>query len=324
MPVPYHLKEIISNLPESPGIYKFLDKKGHLLYIGKSKNLKKRITSYFRKQNKDTHKRTLRLIFHIFHIETIKTETELEALILEDNLIKKFLPAYNIKQKQFNQQVYITITTNEYPVVKIIESKEIEIFSMFFGPFKDKYAAENLLIILREILLIRTCTDPIPTKKCINYSIGKCCGPCKGEISTIEYQNIIDLVIKFLQGNSNSIIEIINLRITRFAFELQFEDAAILRDLRDYCINFSKRQRFISNFMKYNLVIKSSQHDQTFLFQNGRLIKVYKRNPSDKLIENCFQAKQKKKIQNPHFLMDRAYVVWVWVKRNIANYEFLD
>ena len=169
--------------------------------------------------------------------------------------------------------------------------------------------------------MIRTCTNPIPTKKCINYNIGKCCGPCKGEISTIEYQNIIDIAIKFLEGNSNSIIEIINLRITKFAAELQFEDAAKLHDLRNYCVNFSKRQRFISNFMKYNLVIRSTQIDQTFLFQNGSLIKVYKRNPSDKLIENCFQTKKTKHSQNPHLLMDRAYVVWVWMKKNGGKAE---
>ncbi len=321
MPVPYHLKEIISNLPESSGIYKFLDKKGNLLYIGKSKNLKKRVTRYFRKQSEETHERTLRLIFHIYQIEIIKTKTELEALILEDNLIKKFLPAYNIKQKQFNKQVYITVTTDEYPVVKIIESKEIELFCTFFGPFKDKYAAENLLVILREILLVRTCTDPIPTKKCINYSIGKCSGPCKGEISIIEYQEIIDIAIKFLQGYSESIIEIINMRITKVASELQFEDAAKLRDLRNYCKNFGKRQRFISNFKKKNLVIKSRYIDQTFLFQSGRLIKVYKWNPSGKMIKSCFQKKQNTNIQNPHLLMDRAYVVWVWMKRNEGKAE---
>lgn len=213
------------------------------------------------------------------------------------------------------------ITADEYPAIKIITSAEIELFSMLFGPFKDKYAAENLLIILREILLIRTCVDSVPTNKCINSSIGKCSGPCKKTITQIEYQKIIDVAIEFLQGNSDSIIEIINQDITKATAVLQFEDAAKLRDIRDFCLNSSQRQRFISDFLKEDLIIKSLQINRTFLFQNGLLIKIYKQKPTDKMINNCFQMKRKINIINPHYLMDRAYVVWVWMKRDGGKSE---
>ncbi|NQV18245.1 MAG: GIY-YIG nuclease family protein [Armatimonadetes bacterium] len=321
MSVPVHLKKFISNLPETPGIYKFFDEKTRLLYIGKSKNLKKRVTSYFRKQSDDTHERTLRLIFHIHQIETIQTETELEALILEDNLIKKNLPPYNIKQKRYKDQVYLTVSTDDYPLVKIITSAEIDLFSKIFGPFKDKFSAENLLNILQEILLIRACSDPVPNKKCVKSSIGRCSGPCKQKISQNEYQKLIDVAISFLLGNSDSIIEIISQKITEAASELQFEEAAKWRDIRDYCLNFGIRQRFISDFRRENLIIKSSQNNQTFLFQKGKLIKIYKRKPSDKMIKNYFQIKKKNYESNSHYLMDRAYVVWVWMKRNGTEYE---
>ena len=324
MAVPIHMKEIISNLPESSGIYKFFDEKGNLLYIGKSKNIKKRVTSYFLKQNENTHKRTLRLIFHIHQIEIIKTDTELEALILEDNLIKQYLPQYNIKQKKFKEQVYIVITSDDFPTIKIIQNEGIELFDQFFGPFKDKFAAEYIISIINEVLCLRSCTYPQPANKCMLFGIDKCLGPCQKNISITEYNIFVQVAIKFLKGNPDPIIELINQKITKAASELQFEDAAKFIDVRVFCLNFSKRQRFISDFKKRNLIIKSSQTNRTFLFQNSELIKIYQRKPTDEMIKNCFQIMRNKNALNPQYLMDRAYVVWVWVKQNRAKYEFVD
>jgi len=324
MSVPTLLKEIITNLPESPGIYKFLDEKGQLLYIGKSKNLKKRVTSYFGKQGKDTHKRTLRLIFHIHQIEIIQTGTELEALILEDDLIKQYLPLYNIKQKKFKEQVYIIITSDDFPVIKIINNEDMELFDHLFGPFKDKYAAEYLISIINKVLCLRSCTDTIPINKCMLFGIDKCMGPCQKNISVSEYNRVVQIAIEFLKGNHEPISNTIAKQIEKTAEKLSFEEAAVLRDIEDFCINFCKRQEFITKFIKQNCIFFS--RNRTFLFRHGNLLKIYKQNVSIEQIKKYFQNNnlQSIKINNVHHLIDRAYVVWVWMKQNGVKYEFID
>ena len=324
MSIPIHLKEIISDLPESSGIYKFLDVNELLLYIGKSKNLKKRVTSYFRKQNENAHKRTLRLIFHIHQIEIIRTDTELEALILEDNLIKQFLPPYNIKQKKFKEQVYIVISSDNFPTIKIIKKEEVELFDHLFGPFKDQYAAEYLISIINKVLYLRSCTDSIPINKCMLSGIDKCMGPCMKNISVSEYNRMVQIAIEFLKGNPELISNTIAKQIEKAAEKMSFKEAAVLRDINKFSLKFSKRQRFISEFIRKNMIIKSIQSNLTFLFQNGNIIKIYQRKPTGEMIKKCFQIKRNINALNPYYLMDRAYVVWVWMKQNNAEYEFID
>ena len=197
MPIPDHLKTVVSNLPKSPGIYKFFDEKSRLLYIGKSKNLKNRVRTYFRKQSEETHERTLMMIFNINEIHAEQTETELEALILEDSLIKQFLPPYNVKQKKFREQVYIAITSDKFPALKIVKNKDLELFTKIYGPFKDKYAAEFIISILSRILKLRSCNDSTPKNKCMLSGIGKCLGPCQKDISPNEYFEVIRETIEF-------------------------------------------------------------------------------------------------------------------------------
>ena len=266
----------------------------------------------------------MRLIFHIHQIEIIQTETELEALILEDNLIKQYLPQYNIKQKKFREQVYIIVTSDDFPAIKIIKNEKIELFDHLFGPFKDKYAAEYILLIINKILKLRSCSDSTPINKCMLFGIDKCIGPCLKNISESEYYKIVQIAIEFLKGNPEPISKTISNQIEKATKKLNFEEAAVLRDINNYCLNFCKRQKFISDFMKGNLIIKSSLINRIFLFENGQLIKIYKRKPTDKMINNCFQIGKNRNTFNPHHLMDRAYVVWVWMKQNRSKYEFLD
>ena len=324
MTVPDHLKEIIINLPESSGIYKFLDARGCLLYIGKSKNLKKRVTSYFRRQSENTHERTLRLIFHIHLIEIIQTGTELEALILEDDLIKQHLPQYNIKQKKFKEQVYIIVTTDDFPVVKIIKKEEKELFDYLFGPFKDKYAAEYIISIINKVLCLRSCTDPIPVNKCMLSGIDKCLGPCQKNISASEYNKMVQIAIEFLKGYPEPISNTIAKQIEKAAEKLNFEEAAVLRDIKDFCINFCKRQEFTTKLINQNVVIYGKK--RTFLFCKGNLLKIYTQTVSKNRTKVYFQKNsyQRSIVKNVHHLMDRAFVVWVWVKQNNAEYEFID
>lgn len=313
----------LDHLPESPGIYRFFDEKGRLLYIGKSKNLKKRIASYFRKQNDNTHERTLRMIFHIHDVQITQTDTELEALILEDKLIKQHLPPYNVKQKKFKEQVYIVVTSDAFPALKIISKEEVEFFNHIFGHFKDKYTAEYILSIISKVLNLRSCTDPTPVNICLLVGIGKCLGPCQNDISASQYQEIVNIAIEFLKGNPEPISERISQQIESAARQLDFEEAARWRDLNEFCRNFCQRQEFTTKLLAQNVVIFNRK--KTFLFQRGRFIKVYKQKVSEDQIDQYFQKSDDTPFQpeNIHHLIDRAYVIWVWVKQNKAKCEFL-
>lgn len=315
----HQLQEIISNLPESPGIYKFFDKKNRLLYIGKSKNLKQRIQTYFRKQSDETKERTLILINNINNINIEQTETELEALILEDKLIKQHLPPYNVKQKKFRSQVYLAVTDDEFPAIKIIDNDEVDFTCKMFGPFKDKFSAEYILYALQKILKLRKCNDPVPHKKCILAGIDKCMGPCIGKIDVEQYKQKIEIAVDFLNGNFNAISTIIDDLIANSAAELNFEAAAEWRDLKNFCLNFCKRQQFMQDFMQKNIAILKGKF--SFIFQQGELKKVYQKKVSADYFKKHLDNKFRK--ENPTCLMDRSFVVWVWLKQNNAEYQVI-
>jgi len=321
MPIPDHLKEIVSNLPEIPGIYKFFDKKGRLLYIGKSKNLKNRVRTYFRKQSEDTQERTLMMIFHINEIKIEQTETELEALILEDKQIKQQLPPYNVKQKKYREQVYVTVTSDKFPALKIVKNEDLDLFTKIYGPFKDKFAAEFIISILSRILKLRSCNDPTPKNKCMLAGIGKCLGPCQNDVSPNEYLEVIKIAFAFLKGNSEQISLIIQNQIENAANSLDFEEAAKLRDINEFCQNFCVRQDFTTKIIEQDTIIFGKKH--TFLFRNCSSIKVYRNKVSIEHIRKYFNKTKPTAKENIQFLIDRAYVIWVWVKQNKAKIEFI-
>jgi excinuclease ABC subunit C len=313
---------LIEKLPHSAGVYQFFDDKKRLLYIGKAKNLKNRIQTYFRKQNADVRERTLIMIRNIKSIETISTESELEALILEDMMIKKHLPPYNIKQKKYREQVYIAITCDAYPAFRIIQYSDAELFEKLFGPFKDRFAAANLIFILQQILRLRKCTSQEPKDKCLSGSIGKCMAPCLGLISEQKYQEQISIAIDFLNGNSEMISAEIDEQINSHARKMEFEEAAKWRDLQEFCRSFSIRQKFSADFCHRNMMI--STKNISFLFQRGQLIKKFAGELSSKEAKKFLNSHQTTDQESIHYLSDRAYVVWVWVKKNKARYQASD
>jgi len=260
------------------------------------------------------------MIFHINEIQIRQTETELEALILEDNLIKKHLPPYNVKQKKFKEQVYIFATADKFPVFRIASSNEVDFTEHMFGPFKDKYTAEYILLFINKILKLRSCTDPTPVNKCMLAGIGKCLGPCQNDLP--DYNEIVQIALEFLKGNAKPISREISQQIDLAAQNLDFEEAAEFRDMQDYCGNFAKRQKFIYDFMNENVLINSVKHH--FLFQNGKLVKVYKRLPKQDKIQNKINSMNGQQTLPAFHLMDKAYVVWVWMKQNISEYIILD
>jgi excinuclease UvrABC nuclease subunit len=257
------------------------------------------------------------MINNIAEIQIHITSTELEALILEDRLIKQYLPPYNVKQKKFRSQAYLTITHAEFPALKIIGTDEIDFTQRIFGPFKDKYTVENIIHLLQKILKLRACTDPLPSGKCLLAGIGKCLAPCLNKISAEQYKQIVEIAVEFLQGNPQAFLQIIDTQIMKKASELEFEEAAELRNIKEFCHNFQLRQIFMHHFMSRDILITKGKY--RFLFQKGELRKIYQTHPEEKNLTEILNRFSPPEIK-PSFLMDRAYVVWVWFKQNKAKY----
>ena len=185
-----NLKEI----PEKPGCYLYKNKLGKIIYIGKAKNLKKRVNSYFNKKHDDA--KTIALVENIDSVEFIITKTEVEALILENNLIKKNKPRYNIDLKDSKRYAFIQVTDEEFP--RLLVARKREGGGRFYGPFVSGKARDYILEVLRRTFRVRTCKK-LPKRKCMQYDIGLCSGPCVKKISKEDYlQNIksAEMVLK--------------------------------------------------------------------------------------------------------------------------------
>ncbi len=204
--------------------------KGKLLYIGKSKNLQKRVSSYF---NRAVDTKTLSLVSQIHRIEFTVTATEVEALILEHNLIKTHKPRYNVLLKDDKSYPYIQITAHqEYPRMEIYRGAKTK-QAKFFGPYPNGYAAKQSLLLLQKLFKIRSCTDTFfshRSRPCLQYQIKRCTAPCVGFITPADYQNDVAHAIAFLEGRSQEVIGALVQKMDAASQELRYEEAALIRD----------------------------------------------------------------------------------------------
>jgi len=227
------IEQILSSLPDSSGVYLMMDEAGDIIYIGKANSLKKRVSSYFRKTEHDA--KTGVLVKNIRNIEYIATDSEIEALLLENNLIKKHKPKFNIRLKDDKRYPYIAVTLNEeYP--RIIYTRNInKKTDRFFGPFTDARAAKNTAALINRTLKLKTCRRDLPLKKgerpCLNYQINRCSGACTGEITKEEYRALIDDALNLLEGNIEPVMESLNRRMKKASMEMDYEKAGRLRDI---------------------------------------------------------------------------------------------
>jgi len=226
-----YLRQKIENIPDRPGAYIFKDKGGTVLYIGKAKSLKNRLRSYLM----DTaHPRLREILRKSKDVDIFVTESEGEALLLEANLIKRYLPRYNVKLKDDKKYPYIKVTVNEkFP--RVFATRDLrEDDSLLFGPYTHAAALRKAIRTVRKIFPIRTCKYKLPSKRiihpCIDYHIGKCIGPCFKEIEEKEYKKIVDGVVDFLSGKTNVIEKRLEDEMNRAALNLAFEKAAKIRD----------------------------------------------------------------------------------------------
>ena len=232
---PYHIElpelvaEKLKQLPESPGVYIMKDSSGKIIYVGKAVVLKNRVRQYFRSQRNHSPK-VRAMVSHVADFETIITGSEVEALILENNLIKKHRPHYNISLKDDKTYPYVKVTLSEdYPRV-IITRRLVKDGGRYFGPYADVGAVHESLKLLKRLFPLRTCKHLEQGRPCLEYHITRCQAPCIGHISREEYGAMVKSVVLFLEGHIDDVEKNLQTRMEAAAEQLEFEQAAVLRD----------------------------------------------------------------------------------------------
>jgi excinuclease ABC subunit C len=228
----FDIKAELDKLPNKPGVYIMKDEKGVVIYVGKAIILKNRVKQYFQNSAKKSSTKTSALVESIDSFDYIITKTEVDALVLESNLIKKFKPRYNILLKDDKSYPYVKITLrDEFPRVYVTR-KYSKDGSKYFGPFTDARAVNETLEVIKSLFSVRVCNhlQRAKSRPCLNYHIKKCLGPCTGQISKEEYSLIIQSVVKFLNGEHEKVISELTQQMKKFAKKQEYERAAEIRD----------------------------------------------------------------------------------------------
>ncbi|MDF1533108.1 MAG: excinuclease ABC subunit UvrC [Methanosarcinaceae archaeon] len=222
----------ISKIPESPGVYLMKDKSDTVIYVGKARSLKNRVRQYFQSQKNQSSK-TRTLVGHIKDLEYIVTDSEVEALVLEANLIRKHKPRYNIQLKDDKRYPYVKVTINSrFPKIFIARRRLMD-GAIYFGPYTNVKAIRKTLDIISQIFQIRRCHKKIsgkPVRPCLNSHIKRCLAPCTGKVSEEEYMEHVVDVVKFLKGDVSGLIKQLENKMDRFASAQEYEAASMIRD----------------------------------------------------------------------------------------------
>ncbi|HEX9828758.1 MAG TPA: excinuclease ABC subunit UvrC, partial [Bacteroidota bacterium] len=245
------LTDKLESLPANPGVYQFKNADGKVIYVGKAQNLRSRVRQYFQKSRTADPKIDV-MVEKIADVELIVTDSEIEALILEANLIKKLKPRYNVILKDDKSYPYIVITNEPFPRV-FVTRRVIRDGSRYFGPYADVKNVRFALKTVRDIFMIRSCNyditdDAIRKKKfkiCLDYHIKKCEGPCEGIVSAEHYKRMIDQVASVLKGKSDSVVKALEHDMQRLSDEMRFEDAARVRDSIRALYVYSEKQKVV-------------------------------------------------------------------------------
>lgn len=275
------LEEQLQQLPPNPGVYLMKDELGEIIYVGKAKSLRNRVRSYFRQGN-NTYK-TRVMAEHIADFDSIVTDTEVEAFILEANLIKKYNPVFNIRLKDDKSYPYIKITSNEdFP--RIFKTRVVKNDgARYYGPFTDVNSIYKTINLLKDLFSLRSCKKNLlagkpESRPCLNYHIGKCVGPCIAVIDSKAYHQLVDQVSLFLSGQHEQLLKKVEREMYQAAQQKNFEKAARLRDSIRAFKSISTQQKVMSgkNIDQDVIALAIDQEDNTcgqiLMIRNGRLI----------------------------------------------------
>ncbi|MBN2636894.1 MAG: excinuclease ABC subunit UvrC [Prolixibacteraceae bacterium] len=267
-----HLKTLISVLPNKPGIYQYLDQTNTIIYIGKAKNLRKRVSSYFTKNH--DHRKTALLVRNIADIKHMVVESEQDALLLENNLIKKYQPRYNIRLKDDKSYPWICIKNEAFP--RVFKTRDlVRDGSKYFGPYTSIYTVRTLLELFKSEYKLRTCNYNLSPeniasgkyKVCLEYHIGNCKGPCEGYVSVEEYEQGIADIADILKGNISGVIKHLEGMMADMAENLNFEEAAAIKEKYDSLKRYQSRSTVVSPVIT-DVDVYSIEEDENFAFIN--------------------------------------------------------
>ncbi len=281
MTMSFDIKEALKNLPDKPGVYLMKDENGHVIYVGKAKVLKNRVRQYFHQSSNHTNK-IKRMVYLIRSFEYIVTDSELEALILECNLIKKYWPKYNTMLKDDKTYPYIKITVSEdFPRIMLVREVKKD-KAKYFGPYASAYSAKETIDLCRKMYRIRTCHRVLPRdigkeRPCLNYHIKQCDAPCMGYISKEDYGRKIDEIVTFLGGNYDPVIKELKGLMVEASENLDFEKAAEYRDYMKAVETIMERQKIVKAANEDQDIIAFAANEtealiQVFFVRNGKLI----------------------------------------------------
>lgn len=266
------LREKVSKLPTLPGVYQYFDSSGNIIYIGKAKNLKNRVLSYLNKTNQSNKTRIL--VRNIADLRYIVVQTEQDALLLENNLIKKYKPRYNILLKDDKTYPWICIKKEPFPKVYTTR-RVVRDGSEYFGPYTSARFANTLMTLINSLYKLRTCNLPLTTpailagkfRVCLEYHIGNCLGPCVRKITEQDYNEYILHIRNILKGNVSLVIEMMTQRMNEFAEELEFEKANEMKEALVALKNYQAKSTIVNSTLN-NIDVFSYLEDEHYAYVN--------------------------------------------------------
>ena len=258
------IEQQLKLIPENSGSYQFFDKNNEIIYVGKAKNLKKRVSSYFIKNHPNVKVRVM--VPQIKKIQYIITNTEVEALILESHLIKKYKPKYNILLKDDKKFPYFLITTEEYPRILVVRKRNKNpLEGKYFGPYTNGKAMYSTLDLLKKIFPLKQCKTPkFKDRPCLYYDIGRCMAPCQHKVTSEEYKKTIKNVEMFLSGRQEELVQELKKRMEEYSRKEEYDKALRFRDSYFDVLKTMERQKVIFENTKINLDVISLEQSKIF------------------------------------------------------------
>ena len=270
------IRSILKTIPTSPGVYQYFDESGEIIYVGKAKNLKRRVSSYF---NKEQTGKTRLLVSKIADIRFTVVGSEAEAFLLENNFIKQYKPRYNIMLKDDKTYPWICIKNERFPRI-FLTRKKVNDGSLYYGPYPSVMTARTLLDILKELYPIRTCKLNLKEqfiaskhyRPCLEFHMGNCKAPCTGNISEDEYNNMISNIKEVIKGNISGVLKDLKAQMMDYASRLEFEQAQVIKRKYDLLENYHSRSIVSSNTLHDMEVFSYDDADSSFYVNYMRII----------------------------------------------------